>query len=271
MSPVSMTRTHASHPMRAQGRSVPLVSFVALATLSTVAACAPRARNGDTRPPSPVVAALPPVRGVPVSAPEPGSPAAMARADGGIPPYTPADVAFMQGMIGHHAQAVTMAGMVPRNGAGKELSILAERIAVAQGDEIAFMSRWLRDRKQQVPDVAASPPAGAAAHDHAAMSGTSGMPGMSGMSGHDVNAMPGMLTPAQLSQLEAARGGEFESLFLQFMIRHHEGALVMVDRLFGSRGAGQDDDVFKFASDVTADQTTEIARMREMLKARGVR
>jgi uncharacterized protein (DUF305 family) len=179
------------------------------------------------------------------------SPAERARADSGRPPYTRADVRFMSGMIGHHAQAVLMAGWAPTHSASKSLQILCERIAVAQRDEIAFMQRWLRDRREPVPDADAS-------HDM--------MPGMEGMH-HEM--MPGMLTAAQLTQLDSARGAEFDRLFLTFMIQHHRGALTMVDQLFGSPGAGNDDAIFKFASDVSADQTTEIDRMNLMLASLG--
>ena len=191
------------------------------------------------------------------------SPAGRAKADGGIPPYTQADVRFMQGMIGHHAQAVTMAALAPNNGAGSDIRILAARIAVAQTDEIAFMQRWLGKRKQTVPDPASAMSA------HGGMS----MPGMD-MSKMDMSGtrmMPGMLTPAQMSELSSARGAEFDRQFLRYMIQHHQGALVMLDDLFGSRGAGQDDAVFKFASDVSADQSTEIARMELMLTTRAKR
>jgi len=181
--------------------------------------------------------------------PSPGSPAAKARADNGRPPFTAADVSFMSGMIGHHAQAVLMAGWAPTHGASKSVQILCERIAVAQRDEIALMQRWLGDRHEAVPEADAS-------HDM--------MPGMEGM--HHA-MMPGMLTAEQLQQLDAARGPAFDRLFLTFMIQHHRGALTMVDQLFGSTGAAQDDVVFKFASDVSADQTTEIDRMTTMLDA----
>jgi len=177
------------------------------------------------------------------------TPAALARADSGRPPYTPADVAFMQGMIAHHEQAVLMAGLVPTRGARGDVRVLAERIDVAQRDEIAFMQRWLRERGQTVPDPDAH-------HDMAGHA----MP-MHGAS------MPGMLSPEQIAQLQAAAGAEFDRLFLTFMIQHHEGALTMVEELFASPGAGQDVNVFRFASDVTADQVTEIERMRSMLPA----
>lgn len=161
------------------------------------------------------------------------------------PGYTTADVAFMQGMIGHHAQAVVMGGWAPTHGARSDVAILAGRIVVSQRDEIASMRRWLGERHEMVPD-------------------TSGHMMMSMGTGHDM-LMPGMLTPAEMSQLDAARGPMFDKLFLVFMIRHHQGALAMVQQLFASKGAGQDEQVFKFASDVGADQTAEIDRMATML------
>ena len=176
------------------------------------------------------------------------SPAALARADSGRPPYTRADVQFMQGMIAHHAQAVYMASLAPSHRARSDVRTLAERIDVAQRDEIAFMQRWLGERRETVPEAAFT-------HD---MSGHA----MAGMSGA---LMPGMLTHEQLMQLDEATGPAFDRLFLTFMIQHHQGALTMVERLFASPGAGQDVTIFRFASDVTADQTTEIDRMRSML------
>jgi uncharacterized protein (DUF305 family) len=174
------------------------------------------------------------------------SPAAMAKANHGIPPFSKADVDFMTGMIGHHAQAVVMAGWAPTHGARLDVRLLCERIAVAQTDEIASMQRWLRERNQPVPD----------AHEiHGQM-----MPGM------DMHMlMPGMLTDAELAQLDKARGPEFDRLFLTFMIKHHQGAVSMVETLLGSNDAAEDDVVYRFASDVYADQTTEIARMQKML------
>jgi len=183
----------------------------------------------------------------PASAPEPLTPAAQAKADSGRPKYTRADVRFMQGMITHHAQAVVMARWAPSHGARSDVRILAARIDIAQRDEIAFMQRWLRERREQTPDVA-----------HA-------------LAGHDMathgDLMPGMLTAQQLAQLDSARGSEFDRLFLSFMMQHHEGALTMVKQLFGSQGAAQDVYVFRFASDVEADQTTEIDRMSKMLES----
>ena len=200
---------------------------------------------------------------------------ARARADSARHPYTAADVRFMTSMIGHHAQALVMTAMVPSHGASPSVRTLADRITSAQQDEIATMQRWLRDRLQPVPMVSAS---GAVTMTMPAMPGhdMSGhdMSGhdMSGhdMSGHDMGAhalMPGMLTPAQLAELDRARGAEFDRLFLTFMIQHHRGATSMVEQLFATDGAGQDETIFKFASDVNVDQSTEIARMQRMLVA----
>jgi uncharacterized protein (DUF305 family) len=163
--------------------------------------------------------------------------------------WTEADVRFMSAMIGHHAQAMVMARMAPSHGAGAAVRTLASRIIGSQQDEIATMQTWLRDRGRPVPEARPGP-----------MRMT-----MGGME-HDM-AMPGMLTDEQMARLDAARGPEFDRLFLTYMIQHHNGAVAMVTELFGSYGAGQDETVFKFASDVNVDQTTEIARMQRMLAA----
>jgi uncharacterized protein (DUF305 family) len=168
-------------------------------------------------------------------------------------PYGAADVEFMSGMIPHHAQAVVMAGWAPSHGARPDVRILCERILVGQRDEIAFMRTWLRDRGETVP-------AADATHHRMKMNGVE----------HDM-LMPGMLSAEEMAQLDKARGGEWDRLFLAGMIRHHEGAIKMVDDLFESYGALQDDDLYKFASDVYADQTTEIERMRKMLAGPGVK
>ena len=176
--------------------------------------------------------------------------------------FTPADVRFMTGMIGHHAQALVMSAYAPTNEASTGVRTLASRIINAQKDEIALMQAWLRDRGQPVPVVPAVPTAGAPAASGTAMSHD--MAGMNhDMSGHAL--MPGMLTDAQLAQLGAAHGDEFDRLFLTFMIQHHKGAVSMVLDLFKTDGAAQDELVFKFASDVQVDQSTEIARMQRML------
>ncbi len=184
----------------------------------------------------------------PVSAPA-ASGIAKARADSLRYPYTAADVQFMTGMIGHHAQAVVMSRWAPSHGADPAVQRLAERIINAQDDEIATMQRWLAERLQPVPDAKPM------SHD---------MAGMSGMA-HAAVLMPGMLTDVQMKELDAARGPEYDRLFLTFMIQHHKGATSMVTTLFGTEGAGQDETIFKFASDVNVDQTTEIARMQRML------
>jgi uncharacterized protein (DUF305 family) len=172
------------------------------------------------------------------------APPPVGRADTGRLGYTAADVYFMSGMIHHHAQAVLMAGWAPTHGASSSVQGLCARIVVAQRDEIALMQRWLRDRHEAVPEGDAS---------------------MDMMPGMDHPMMPGMLTAAQLAQLDSAQGPEFDRRFLRFMIMHHQGAITMVNQLFGSQGGGEEETVFRFASDVYADQTTEIDRMQKML------
>lgn len=167
----------------------------------------------------------------------------------------PADVAFVTGMIGHHAQALVMSGYAPEAGADAEIRTLAARIINAQKDEIALMQRWLRDRGRPVPEVADD--------------GTVQMPGGAmdhGAMGHE--RMPGMLSPAQLRELSQARGDAFGRMFLTYMIEHHQGAVTMVHELFAVDGAAQDEAIFKLASDVQVDQITEINRMRLMLDER---
>jgi uncharacterized protein (DUF305 family) len=163
-------------------------------------------------------------------------------------PYSDADVDFMSGMIPHHAQAVIMAGWAPSHGARKDVAILCERIVVGQRDEIALMQTWLRDRGQPVPDAAS----------------TRHKMTMNGME-HEM-LMPGMLTDEEMAALDRARGPEFDRLFLLGMIKHHQGAIDMVDVLFKSYGAAQDETVFKFANDVYADLSIEIDRMNKMLE-----
>jgi len=162
-------------------------------------------------------------------------------------PFSDADVEFMAGMIPHHAQAVIMAGWAPTHGARPDVAVLCERIVVGQRDEIASMQTWLRDRGQPVPDATS----------------TKHVMKMNGME-HEM-LMPGMLTDDEMTALDRARGPEFDRLFLTGMIKHHQGAIDMVDQLFKAYGAAQDETIFKFASDVYADQSTEITRMSEML------
>ena len=166
-----------------------------------------------------------------------------ARQDSALLRVSEADVQFMTGMIGHHAQALVMSGFAPANDAGDRIRTLTARIINAQKDEIALMQRWLSDRGRPVPEVDDT--------------------------GHMMHAMemPGMLTAEQLQELEEARGPEYDRLFLAYMIQHHEGAVTMVHELFATDGAALDDISFKLASDIQVDQITEIARMRSMLEA----
>ena len=174
---------------------------------------------------------------------------AKAKADSALHPYTKADVDFMTGMISHHAQAIVMARWAPTHGASASVQTLCSRIINAQRDEILLMQTWLRDRGKPVPDAVPRPM-------KMIMNGVE----------HEM-LMPGMLTDEQMRQLDAARGNDFDRLFLTYMIQHHTGATKMVKDLFDTYGAAQDDLVFKFASDVNVDQTTEIARMQRMLAA----
>ena len=192
-----------------------------------LAACAPRAQTAAPLP-------------APAAAPDehahhhmPDLPATAG------PGYTVADVRFMQHMIGHHAQALRMTAMAPGQGASESVVRLAQKIDISQRDEIAMMKAWLAERRQAIPG-----------DEHA-----------QGM------MMPGMLTPAQLAQLGTARGREFDRMFLILMTRHHEGALQMVQELFRTPGAGQDPDIFRFLTDVDADQRDEILVMERLLHA----
>ena len=150
----------------------------------------------------------------------------------------------MQGMIGHHAQALEMTALLRSRTARDDMKLLARRIDDSQTDEIKLMRRWLEVRGQQVPGE----------HAHHAPGGPGG------------GLMPGMLTAEEMAQLAAVQGPAFDRVFLEFMIKHHEGALVMVKELFAASGAGQEPEIFAFASDVDADQRMEIERMGVMLK-----
>ncbi|HET9293677.1 MAG TPA: DUF305 domain-containing protein [Gemmatimonadales bacterium] len=179
--------------------------------------------------------------------PPPPAPAPQTAPNSARSAYTEADVRFMSGMIHHHAQALVMAGWAPTHGASSSVLALCERIVVGQGDEIALIQRWLRDRHEPVPQMDSTHHM-MGGMDHAMM-------------------MPGMLTAEQLARLDGAKGPAFDRLFLTSMIEHHKGALTMVDQLFASQGAGEEEGVFRFASDVYADQSTEIDRMQRMLVA----
>ena len=155
--------------------------------------------------------------------------------------YTAADVAFMKGMISHHAQAIEMVELLSTRTSSDAMRKLGERIRVSQTDEIGMMQRWLESRGEQAPGP----------HAHHMMGAT---------------LMPGMLTEAEMNQLAEAKGPQFDRLFLDGMIKHHEGALTMVKDLFATAGAAQEPEMFAFASDVDADQRMEIDRMSLMLK-----
>jgi uncharacterized protein (DUF305 family) len=212
-------------------RSVAIV-LAALVAALTAAAC----RTAAPEPDPPLV--------------QPGAPGQASRvitADKAVElaqvQHTAADVRFMQGMIGHHAQALEMAALLPSRTTSEDMRKLAQRIDVSQADEIKMMQDWLSRRGQKLPDP----------HAHHA---------------HGAVLMPGMLTQDEMARLGAARGVEFDRLFLQFMIKHHEGALTMVKDLFATRGAGQEADIFAFASDVDADQRMEIDRMLALLNSK---
>jgi uncharacterized protein (DUF305 family) len=216
------------------------VNAVCAALALAAAACTTATRSTAT--------SSSPVTVTPTLSPEAEAAAiAQAKADSVRHPYTAADVEFMSHMIHHHAQAIVMARWAPTHGASPAVQRLADRIINAQQDEIGTMQSWLRDRRQPVPEAT---PGGV-------------MMNMAGME-HEM-LMPGMLTEAQMKQLDAAHGPEFDRLFLTYMIQHHKGAVSMVKDLFGTYGAGQDELVFKFASDVNVDQSTEIARMEKLL------
>ncbi len=169
---------------------------------------------------------------------------------GALPPRSQADVEFMQGMIMHHAQAVEMTALIASHTENKELRSLGARISSSQSDEIKFMQRWLAARGEAT---------------------SMAMPGMPGMdkSGQPMALMPGMLTAEQMEALRKAKGAEFDRLFLTGMIQHHGGALTMVKDLFDTAGAGQDADLFNFATDVDSGQRAEIRIMQNMLEKKG--
>ncbi len=162
------------------------------------------------------------------------------------PGASQADIDFMQGMIMHHQQAVEMTALIPSHTEDKDVRAIGARISRSQSDEINFMKRWLVARGQST---------------------SMAMPGMPDMNKNGGSMlMPGMLTPAQMEALRNAQGAEFDRLFLTGMIQHHGGALVMVKELFDSPGAGQDADLFDFATDVDSGQRAEIRIMQNMLK-----
>ena len=209
--------------------------------------------------------------------------------------FVQADVDFMTDMISHHAQALIMANLAPKNGASHSVQTLASRIHNAQQDEIATMQKWLRDRGQPVPEVHIDglilmvhmeeetsemdhrmmdhdtmdhEEMGHSGHEEEMHSENDMESSGHRMSGHTIHHhdMPGMLTQEQLEELAAATGREFDMKFLSFMIEHHEGAVFMVNELFESDGAANDNEIFDLASDIHVEQITEINRMKLMLE-----
>lgn len=216
-------------PSRVAGMIAPLLAIV-------LTACRGTTPGGDHLPATATV-----------TTPSDASYAAQARADSLRHPYTTADIQFISRMIGHHSQAIVISRWAPTHGASPAIRTLAARIINGQQDEIATMQQWLRDRLQPVPDGK-----------------DSGMKMIVNGVEHTM-PMPGMLSDTELKGLDRARGSEFDRLFLSLMIRHHKGAIAMVKNLFGSYGAAQDETVFRLASDVNVDQSTEIDRMEKML------
>lgn len=167
-----------------------------------------------------------------------------------LPPTSPKDIEFMQGMITHHAQAVEMTALIESHTQNQDLRLLGTRISKSQADEIEFMKRWLETRGQPITSPMSDMP-------------SMHMPGMDMSSPH---LMPGMLTPKQMDALRKARDGQFDRLFLTGMIQHHNGALIMVKDLFDSAGTGQDAELFNFVTDVDSGQRAEIRIMQTMLE-----
>jgi len=212
-----------------------------LAASASAVSFPPTARAQQADPAKPVVV-------------QPGAPGAQSKTlpsstRASLPPRSPADVEFMQGMIFHHAQAVEMTAMISSHTQNKDLRSLGARISSSQSDEIKFMKRWLAARGESVPKSMQK------------------MPGMD-MSNETMPLMPGMLSPQQMEALQKAKGGEFDRLFLVGMIQHHNGALTMVKDLFDTAGAGQDAELFNFATDADNTQRAEIGIMETMLKRR---
>jgi uncharacterized protein (DUF305 family) len=182
-----------------------------------------------------------------------------------LPPRSSKDVEFMQGMIVHHGQAVEMTALIESRTQNKDIRLLGARISQSQSDEMKFMKRWLEARREPASPSSTSPMPEKSNKD---------MPGHN-MPGHDMSShhadmsshhsMPGMLTPKQMDTLRKAKGAEFDRLFLKGMIQHHNGALTMVKELFDTAGAGQDAELFNFATDVDGGQRAEIKIMENML------
>ncbi|HEY4951477.1 MAG TPA: DUF305 domain-containing protein [Candidatus Acidoferrales bacterium] len=214
-------------------------TLLAASTAAGLGFCAVRAGQQTDSATAPVV--------VQPGAPGKPSKTLPASTKGTLPARSPADVEFMQGMIMHHAQAVEMTALIASHTENKDLRMLGAKINSSQSDEIKFMQRWLAARGEEI---------------------SMAMPGMPGMdaSGKPMALMPGMLTPEQMEALRNAKGAEFDHLFLTGMIQHHNGALIMVKDLFNTAGAGQDADIFNFATDADNTQRAEIKIMQTMLE-----
>lgn len=175
-----------------------------------------------------------------------------ARKDSARMSFTKADVKFMTGMIAHHAQALIMSRLAPKNGASSTIQTLASRIINSQKDEIASMQNWLRDRNQPVPEIS---------FDEIDMTIM-----LEGKKFTAYHKMRGVLSQEQLKKLSQTQGNEFDQLFLTQMIEHHSGAVFMVENLFATDGAAQEDAAFRLATNIQVDQRTEIERMRQILE-----
>jgi uncharacterized protein (DUF305 family) len=220
-------------------RGITIAASISAGFLCFAGTFSSEARAGQTNPATPVVV-------------QPGAPGQPSKTlppstKGTLPPLSQADVEFMQGMIMHHQQAVVMTAMIETRTKNKNLRLLGARISRSQSDEIKMMKRWLAARGEPI---------------------SMEMPGMPGMdqSGRPMALMPGMLTAEQMEALREAKGGEFDRLFLMGMMQHHNGALIMVKDLFDTAGAGQDADLFNFATDVDSSQRAEIRIMQTMLE-----
>ena len=212
-------------------------SFSLLAAAATVTACAGTTPNPSTgsETPTPVSGARIVQPGAPGQASRTIEAGELERAAGVS--YSDADVYFMQGMISHHAQALDMTALARRSATTEAVRLMSLRMEISQRDEIGLMERWLTDHGESTRmDM-----------------------------GTGMQLMPGMLSPEQMQKLGSTNGGDFDRLFLELMIQHHQGAVVMVGELFNTSGAGQESLIFKFASDGHADQTMEIERMQRVL------
>src|ERR1700677_4582880 len=225
--------------LSARGSAVLCGMLLAASCATGFLCCVARAQQGDSA--TPVVV-------------QPGAPGKPSKTlppttKGAPPQWSQADVEFMQGMIMHHEQAVEMTALIASHTENKDVRSLGERISSSQSDEIKFMQRWLAARGEAV-----------------SMAMPAGMAGMNMSSPKAMALMPGMLTAEQMEALRKAKGAEFDQLFLTGMIQHHNGALIMVKDLFDTAGAGQDADLFDFATDADNTQRAEIRIMQGMLE-----